>query len=270
VTTDPGEVVVPARVGAQHAAPLQLAVPERWHLIIDPIGRPGPENMAIDQALLLAADRRGAAFLRLYRWDPPCLSLGRNEPAIERGGIATVRRPTGGRAVWHEHEVTYAVAAPIAAFGRLRDAYRAIHERLAAALRTLGVEATLATDRQSDRPPATARESFRVRHGACFASSVGGEVLVAGRKVIGSAQVRRGSVFLQHGSILLDGSQDIVNAVSGQPSAVSGETTLRQALGRSVGFEEVCAAILATWGDPLVQSARPAIRRSALQETWRR
>ena len=218
--------------------------------------------MAIDQALLLEADRRGAAFLRLYRWDPPCLSLGRNEPAIERGGIATVRRPTGGRAVWHEHEVTYAVAAPIAAFGRLRDAYRAIHERLAAALRSLGADAKLAQDgptvRRSDRPT------------SCFASSVGGEVLVAGRKVIGSAQVRRGSVFLQHGSILLDGSQDIVNAVSGQPSAVSGETTLRQALGRSVGFEEVCAAILATWGDPLVQSARPAIRRSALQETWRR
>ena len=219
-----------------------------WQLLVEPRGRPGADNMAVDEALLLEADRTGAAFLRLYRWDPPCLSLGRNEPAIEHGGIATVRRPTGGRAVWHEHEVTYAVAAPIAAFGRLRDAYRAIHERLAAALRALGVEATLATDRPSARP--------LVRHGACFASSVGGEVLVAGRKVIGSAQVRRGSAFLQHGSILLDGSQDIVSEVSRQPSAVSGETTLCEALGRSVTFEEVSAAIVRAWGDLAPLAAR--------------
>jgi lipoate-protein ligase A len=229
-------------VGARHAVPLHVPATAPWHLIIEPAGRPGAENMAIDQALLEEADRTGRAFLRLYRWDPPCLSLGRNEPAIERGGIATVRRPTGGRAVWHEHEVTYAVAAPIAAFGRLRDAYRTIHERLAAALRTLGVEATLATDRPSARPP--------VRHGACFASPVGGEVLVAGRKVIGSAQVRRGSAFLQHGSILLDGSQE------GAGGGGGGETTLREALGRSVTFEEVSAAIVRAWGDLAPFAAR--------------
>jgi lipoate-protein ligase A len=198
-----------------------------WHLLLEPQGCSGPENMARDEALLTEADRTGAAFLRLYRFDPPCLSLGRNEPAIERAGIATVRRPTGGRAVWHEHEVTYAVAAPIAAFGRLRDAYRAIHERLAAALRSLGTDVRLAEDRPIMRLPD--------RPMSCFATTVGGEVLVQGRKVVGSAQVRRGGAFLQHGSILLDGP------------AMENATTLRQALGRLVTFEEVTTAILAAW-----------------------
>jgi lipoate-protein ligase A len=199
--------------------------------------------MAIDESLLDEAGRTGTPFLRLYRWDPPCLSLGRNEPAIERPGVATVRRPTGGRAVWHEHEVTYAVAAPIAAFGRLRDAYRAIHERLATALRSLGADVTLAADRPT--PP------LRDRPNACFAETVGGEVLVGGRKVIGSAQVRRGTAFLQHGSILLDGSQELGHA-----------TTLRQVLGRTVLFEEVTAAIVAAWGEPFAPSGRPAVSPS--------
>src|SRR6266704_1185815 len=91
------------------------ARPAIWHLLIDPDGKPGAVNMALDQTLLEEADASGAAFLRLYRWNPPCLSFGRNEPALARydreriaaRGLAVVRRPTGGRAVWHEHEVTY-------------------------------------------------------------------------------------------------------------------------------------------------------------------
>ena len=199
-----------------------------FHLSIDSEGRSGVQNMATDEALLERANSSGESFLRLYRWDPPCLSLGRNEPALERPGIATVRRPTGGRAVWHEHEVTYAVAAPIITFGRLRDAYRAIHERLAAALRSLGADVTLAADRPT-RP-------LRARPNACFAETVGGEVLAGGRKVIGSAQVRRGAAFLQHGSILLDGAPETMNA-----------TTLRQVLGRPVTFDEVTTAIVTAW-----------------------
>ena len=201
-----------------------------WRVLVDAQGCSGPENMAVDETLLDRADRSGDAFLRLYRWNPPCLSLGRNEPAIERPGIATVRRPTGGRAVWHEHEVTYAVAAPLAMFGRLRSAYCAIHERLAAALRSLGADARLA----EDRPIARLAE----RPISCFATTVGGEILVHGRKLVGSAQVRRGAAFLQHGSILLDGA------------AMENATTLRQVLGRLVTFEEVTLAIVAAWEAP--------------------
>jgi lipoate-protein ligase A len=247
-----------------------------WHLLIEATAHPGAENMAIDEGLLLQADRTGDAFLRLYRWDPPCLSFGRNEPAaarydrpgLERRALAVVRRPTGGRAVWHEHEVTYAVAAPIDMFGSLRESYGAIHSRLAAALRSLGADATLASDRPSAHAP--------VRHGPCFASPAGGEVLVNGRKVIGSAQVRHGSALLQHGSILLDGSQDIVRELSCQPSALGhqGETTLREALGRAVTFDEVAEAVVRHWTGAVVPAAaRPHPTAAAFADpawTWRR
>ena len=217
-------------------------------MLLDVEGRPGSDNMATDNALLDEADASGRAFLRLYRWSPPCLSFGRHEPAairydraaIERLGIDVVRRPTGGRAVWHEHEVTYAVAAPVAAFGSLRETYYAIHSRLAAALRCFGVEATLASGRPTARPPD--------RPTACFSAPVGGEVLIGDRKVIGSAQVRRGAAFLQHGSILLDGSQDLVTEVSRTPGAPPRATSLSAELGRTVTFQEVAAAIVATWG----------------------
>jgi lipoate-protein ligase A len=196
-------------------------------VLVDPHGASGATNMATDEALLDGAARGGGAFLRLYRWDPPCLSLGRNDPTLERPGIATVRRPTGGRAVWHEHEVTYAVAAPIAIFGRLKDAYCAIHERLAAALRALGADVTLAEPRPIGR--------LAERPADCFAVTAGGEILVRGRKLVGSAQVRRGEAFLQHGSILLDGPE------------TENATTLRHTLGRIVSFEEVTEAIVAAW-----------------------
>src|SRR5947207_704984 len=140
----------------------------RWRVLIEPQGRSGAENMAIDQALLEEADRTGRAFLRLYCFDPRCISFGRNEPARERydpDAIArlacdVVRRQTGGRAVWHEHEVTFAVVGPITAFGVdsgrgaacCAPTYRAIHRRLAAALRALGADATVAPDHP---PPAS-------------------------------------------------------------------------------------------------------------------
>jgi lipoate-protein ligase A len=253
-----------------------------WRLFLDSAGRPGAENMAIDEALLRDAAATGAAWLRLYRWAPPCLSLGRNEPAldlydraaIERRGMDVVRRPTGGRAVWHEHEVTYAVAAPIAAFGSLRAAYRTTHERLAAALQALGLDVELAAERQPAHPP--------VRPTACFSSAAGGEILVRGRKLVGSAQVRLGAAFLQHGSILLHGSQDAVRAVSRQLTANSqhltansGETTLSAALGRPVSFDEVATAIVGSWGDRLTPSVPVRLRPSPSvfsdpAWTWRR
>jgi lipoate-protein ligase A len=211
--------------------------------------------MAVDEELLAESARSGACVLRLYRWDPPTLSIGRNQSlqSIARDGIPLVRRPTGGQAVWHEHEVTYAVTAPIIVFGSLRIAYREIHTRLTTALRVLGVDATLATARPPVRPSA--------RPTSCFAVPVGGEILVGGRKLVGSAQVRRGDAFLQHGSILLNGSQQIV-------SPVGGETTLVAELGRGVTFEEVAAAIVAGWGEPLSPSARPPVRPTA-RPLWR-
>ena len=244
-----------------------------WQLLVDPVGRNGAGNMAIDANLLAQAAHTGRAFLRLYRFDPPCLSLGRNEAtahydraAIARRGLEVVRRPTGGRAVWHEHELTYAVAAPIVTFGGLRAAYRAIHTRIAVALRSLGVDATLAPDRP--RPPASPS--------SCFASPVGGEVLVGGRKVVGSAQVREGSAFLQHGSILLAGSQEVIAAVSRKPHAAGAATTLSAELGRRITWDEVADAVELAWNDECASTApyRPLPPSTAFFSdpawTWRR
>lgn len=212
--------------------------PFDWTLFVDPVGRSGIENMAADEALLDGVVRSGGAFLRLYRWNPPTLSVGRNQPIGDlEADVPVVRRPTGGKAVWHEHEVTYAVAAPITRFGSLRDAYCEIHKRLVQALRSMGVEGTLAPSRPTGASGSDGATS-------CFASPVGGEILVGHRKVVGSAQVRRADAFLQHGSILLDGQQPGHGL----------ETTLAAVLGRPVSFEEVALAIVATWPDSFVRS----------------
>jgi lipoyl(octanoyl) transferase len=245
-----------------------------WQVMIDATGLAGACNMALDMQQLEDAARTARATLRLYRWSPSCLSFGRNEPAlarydraaIEQRGWDVVRRPTGGRAVWHEDEVTYAVAAPVAAFGSLQQSYCTIHERLAAALRTLGASAQLA--RKNGRPAGLGA-------GACFASPAGGEITVHGRKVVGSAQVRLGSAFLQHGSILLGGSQENIQAVSRQPSAISSATSLSQALGRTVTFDEVADAIVSTWMPALTPAVpyRPVPSSTVFSDpawTWRR
>src|SRR2546425_25791 len=119
-----------------------------------------------------------------------------------------------------------------------------IHARLAAALRTLGADATLAPNRP--RPSGSPS--------SCFATPVGGEVIVGGRKLVGSAQVREGRAFLQHGSILLAGSQEVIGTVSRKPQAASTETTLARVLGRPVTFEEVADAIVAAWGDEVTST----------------
>jgi lipoate-protein ligase A len=247
----------------------------RWSLIVEPDGRPGYEHMAVDDALLRAA-RGGVAFLRLYRWQPPCLSFGRNEPAgtrydrarIDALGLATVRRPTGGRAVWHDAEVTYAVAGPEGLFGSLPKAYQAIHAMLAEGLRALGAPATLAPARAPGRPDG----------GACFASPAGGEVVVAGRKLVGSAQVREGGAFLQHGSILLVDGQDIVAALTRGAAPPLMSTALGAVLGRSVTFAEVSAAVAeaarGAWPGRWAAAAPPTLpswgRYADPAWTWRR
>ena len=106
--------------------------------------------MAVDEALMESA-RGGAVTLRLYGWEPGCLSFGRNQTAHGRydGARATqrvidvVRRPTGGRSVFHYRELTYSVTAPANEWGGLRDAYLKINRALAAGLRELGAPAAV-------------------------------------------------------------------------------------------------------------------------------
>jgi lipoate-protein ligase A len=223
----------------------------QWRVLVEPEGRPGPENMALDQQLLEEVEHRtdSVAYLRLYRWSPPCLSFGRNERAtlryqrerIEALGLSVVRRPTGGRAVWHDQEATYSVAAPAAAFGSLGASYREIHSRLLCALRRLGVPATLSSGPE---------RGAKVDIGPCFSAAVGGEIVVNGDKLVGSAQMRLRRAFLQHGSLLLTGDQEMALSVTRDPKPAIRTTTVARVLGREVSFEEVAAAVLDTWARP--------------------
>ncbi len=220
----------------------------RWHLLHPEPPLPGWRNMARDEALLDLAVETGDGWLRLYRWEPACLSFGTHEPALrryDRGRIAslgldTVRRPTGGRAVWHDAELTYAVAAPAAAFGGLAPAYRDIHAMFARALAALGVDTSPAP-----RPDRAAG----LGTGACFARPAGGELLAGGGKVLGSAQLARGPAFLQHGSLLLDGSQSVVTAVTRGPPPAGGDIALTRVAGRTVGWGEAAEAVVAAAGN---------------------
>ena len=238
--------------------------------------------MAADLALLDLARRHGTAWLRLYRWDPHCLSFGRHEPAgrrydrerIEELGLDTVRRPTGGRAVWHSHELTYSVAAPLGAIPEtdsgLRATYCAIHRMIGSALSRLGIPAVLA---EAGPTPALSA-------GSCFALPVGGEILVQGRKVVGSAQLRQGEAFLQHGSLLLRDEQFIVAQVSRKEEPAG--TPATAPLGQDLDFEPVAEAIrtaAAAWGEIVAaeppagfseQVSRHAERFRAPGWTWER
>ena len=166
--------------------------------------------MALDEALMESVRAGADPVLRFYRWDPGCLSLGRNQPArglydperIAAEGMDVVRRPTGGRAVLHTRELTYSVIVPEAELGSLRESYLAINRALAAGLQDLEVSAEL----QPDTGDRAMVPSIR----PCFESPAPGEVVVAGRKLVGSAQLRERGVVLQHGSLLLEDQQHLL------------------------------------------------------------
>lgn len=144
----------------------------------------------------------GRGVLRFYGWSRPTVSLGRNEPAapyVEALRVApevgVVRRPTGGRAVLHDRELTYALVVPRSAVpGGARALYQRVNQALVGALSALGVEAEVAGAGQPPLGPSA---------GPCFQAPAPGEVVVRGLKLVGSAQARIGGSILQHGSLPL-------------------------------------------------------------------
>ena len=216
--------------------------PLRWQLL-PPLVLAGADNMALDEALARRARESGVAIARVYGWCRPTLSFGRHQraagqydPELARSrGIDVVRRPTGGRAVLHDREITYCVGAPDDAMGGLREAYGAINTILVEALRLLGVDARLANP--AVPPP-------RPVAGACFEEPVTGEIAAGGRKLVGSAQWRADGALLQHGSILIDDDQPIANALLRVPAAPPPPAaTLRELLGRAPTLEDFDAAL---------------------------
>ena len=212
----------------------------RWR-IVDSGPSDGATNMAVDHALLDRAATSGEAVLRIYAWSRPTLSFGMHErsglsrAALAAQGIDAVRRPTGGRALLHDHEVTYSVTAP-AAGAALGESYRAINAILLQALGQLGVPAT----ESPRRARATAPDGA-----PCFAEPNVGELVAAGRKLVGSAQRRDEHALLQHGSILLEDDQPRIATLRGLPPSPSTAASLNELLARNVGYAQVRDALIA-------------------------
>jgi lipoyl(octanoyl) transferase len=210
----------------------------------------GAVHMATDSALLASVRDGAPPVLRLYRWSPACLSFGRNQPAqglydparARAAGIDVVRRATGGLAVLHDAEVTYAVVVPAGELGGPRATYAAINAALAGALRRLGVPAQLA-------PAARIPAPLSAQAPPCFAEPAPGEVVAAGRKLVGSAQRTEGRTVLQHGSILLEGDQSRILALRTTSAGAAAEqagarhATLADVLGHVPAWEELVAAV---------------------------
>ncbi len=203
--------------------------------------RDGAANMARDRDLLAAHRPGDDPVLRIYRWSPPAVTIGYNQrfedfdaDGARARGWDVVRRPTGGRAILHADELTYAVvgSSPGPVFGdTLHAVYMTINRALVAFLAGLGVAAEI-SDGES-------REDARGL--VCFKSAGRYEIAVQGRKIIGSAQRRTAGCFLQHGSILAGPAHlDLLDVLRpGAPGTevprallAAGTTDLGQVLGR--------------------------------------
>lgn len=174
-------------------------------------------NMAIDEALLLSCDETRQITLRFYGWSRPTLSLGYFQSVADvdleecqRRGFDWVRRPTGGRAVLHDHELTYSMIAPIEVLGgSVAQSHEKISRALARGLEKLGLHAEFVQS----------RASVKEASAACFAAPAMVELTVQGKKVIGSAQMRTKKSLLQHGSIPITIDFDALAAVLKLPAA---------------------------------------------------
>jgi lipoate-protein ligase A len=203
--------------------------------------------MAVDQELLAKAQLgEKTPVLRFYGWSPPAVSIGRfqkSETAVDaeackRLGFDVVRRITGGRAVLHHNELTYSVIArtddPLFPPNVL-GAYKVIAAGLVAGLKNLGVDAEMVSR--------TGRHASLVnkqdKDPSCFSSPSWYEIVVDGKKIIGSAQRRLSGAFLQHGSILIGYDPALEAEVIPGGGRSRGVTCISGELGNSVPLEEI-------------------------------
>ena len=238
--------------------------------------------MALDHALASSVGP-GQGVLRIYRWTRPTISFGRNEPALGRyeveraleAGIDFVRRPTGGRAVFHDRELTYAVVLPVSRGMRPRSVYQAIHRGLARALGALGARVDAAGAEVGVVGPDA---------GPCFGRPAPGELTAGGRKLVGSAQARVGGAILQHGSLLIGSDQERLADLCVHGSEAGCAIGLKEVLGSEPPWSQVVDSVIEGMRDVLggewqrggatdaERSASDALREhyASPEWTWRR
>lgn len=227
----------------------------------------GITNMASDQAIMEAVGEGSAPpTLRLYGWSPPCLSLGYaqrrrdvDETRLQARGWGLVRRPTGGRAILHADELTYSISLPQdhpLVEGDIVTSYHRLSNALREGLLRLRVETS--AQAQHKRGAATA---------VCFETPGDYEITAQGKKLLGSAQVRRHKAVLQHGSLPLSGDISRICEVLHYPSesdrararqqVAARASTLEAVAGRRISWEEAAAALVAAFTECFGFSARP-------------
>ena len=228
---------------------------DTWRLLITPPAH-GAWNMALDEAILEHIGR-GASIptLRLYGWEPPCLSLGQAQPfadvdmaRLKERGWEVVRRATGGRAILHTDELTYSVIAPNEE-PRVAGTVLESYNRLAQALLLAVKELELLVEMKEGKV-----NNGSVPNPVCFEVPSTYEITVNGKKLIGSAQARKKEGVLQHGSLpLLGDLARICEALvfeneSARETAskrlLERATTVESALGRQVSWEAAAQAFI--------------------------
>lgn len=260
-----------------------------WRLLIDKTAD-AAWNMAADEAMLLSlASGEAPPTLRFYTWKPAAISLGYfqradaeiDRTACARQGISVVRRLTGGRAVLHDLEVTYSLVVregePYIPSG-VSASYLFFSRGIVAGLARLGVTAQMQT-------PAVAESvnARTIRSAACFDAPSHYEITVGGRKIVGSAQVRKDGVLLQHGSILLRFCPEQMTSIMRFDNEAARmkmtvelsrrATDLAKVAGRKIKFAEVMEAVQAgiveQCGLYLTRGARTFTEKRMLQELAR-
>lgn len=221
--------------------------------------------MAVDEAILEAVGREEVLpTLRLYRWEPPCLSLGYaqkiadvDEERLRQLGWHLVRRPTGGRAILHTDELTYAVIAPLLeprVHGNVLESYRRLAEALLKSLQLLDLDA-----RADGHYPLPAGSN--PKGAVCFEVPSNYEITTGEKKLIGSAQARRKEGVLQHGSLPLSGDLSRIVQVLAFPEPgaraeaalrlLDRATTVEAASGKLISWENAAQALIAGFGQTL-------------------
>jgi lipoyl(octanoyl) transferase len=204
----------------------------------------GATNMAIDEAISRAV-QAGSVLptLRFFGWNPACLSLGQAQSGadVDRAAcraldVEVVRRPTGGRAILHIDELTYSIIAPDTeprVAGTIVESYRRLSEGLLHGLILMGVPI-----QQTERPDGHARAAGPV----CFEAPSNYEIVFDGKKLVGSAQMRKSGVVLQHGTLPLHGDiARIVDCLVARPDpdrVRRRATTVEAAIGRVLAFDD--------------------------------
>ena len=189
----------------------------------------GQGNMDIDSELLESAilEKKKTPVFRLYGWNPPCVSLGRNQndkflnrEILKKYNIDVVRRLTGGRALLHDNEITYSFICPVSYLENgehVVSSYKEISQILIDKFQKLGINLNFGTEKP-----------IKTGFDYCMLISTGADLCYNGKKLIGSAQCRKNGYILQHGSILYDYNKTLLEEIFNEPVNTNEITTIKE------------------------------------------